>query len=284
MSTAAGIGHNEAAAIASFIEKRRMIWAARVPCAVKVIALAILEHMSPENVECWPSKDRLAFMCNMARNTFDRHYAAARDLFNYQERRGKTTVFSPKILDVAKELATLWPTSTDTAPARYRYAPPPKMGEGQKAPPPKMTHPIFSETPPNSGGPTPPQIGGTNRQGIDHLETHSHRASADGVKVNGSSIIVRVAGRELKFDYETIDYWAATNMCSSDRARMIVESVGRGWVAEGRCVDHPATWMQRQISRWRVRQAQDDAEVRKAKDGGKPGGYSFSGNYTGKML
>ena len=75
-----------------------------------------------------------------------------------------------------------------------------------------------------------------------------------------------------------------TRGVNDNRARMIVESVGRGWVAEGRCVDHPATWMQRQISRWRVRQAQDDAEVRKAKDGGKPGGYSFSGNYTGKML
>lgn len=263
-----GIGHNEAAAIADFIQKRRIIWAARVPSAVKVIALAIMEHMTPDNMECWPSKDRLAFMCNMPRATFDRHYNAAKELFNYHERRGKTTVFSPKIIDVAKELAVLWPTGADTTPARYRYAPPPNMRGGQNQPPSKMTYPQTPQTPPQIGGPTPPQNGGTKRQGIDHLETHRENARAreweDGVKVNGTAIIIRVAGRELKFDYQSIDYWATTSGCPSDRARMIVESVGRGWVVEGRCVDHPATWMQRQIARWRVRKASDDAEIAKS--------------------
>ena len=164
-------GHNEDATIRDFIEKRRAIWACRVPVPVKIIALAIMEHMSPENLECWPSKDRLAFMCNMPRKTFDRHYPAAKELFLYHDRKGKTTKFSPKILDVAKELMALWPAKDDPViDAKLRYKPSHKMRGGQNEGDPKMTLPQNGKTPPQFGGHTPPQIGGANRQRRDKLE------------------------------------------------------------------------------------------------------------------
>lgn len=263
---AVGIGHNEAAAIADFIDKRRMIWAARVPAAVKVIALAILEHMTPDNLECWPSKDRLAFMCNMPRVTFDRHYNAAKELFHYQERRGKTTVFSPKILDVAKELATLWPGAADATPARHRYQPPIKMRGGHNQPPSKMTPPQNHQTPPQNDGATPPHFEGTKRQGRDQLEENTHTAQAreNFIEVNCTAINLQVNGRRLSFEYAAIDQWATIAMCPIDKARGIAEAVARGWLVDGKIVDHPSTWMRRQIEKWRVRQASDDAEIRKA--------------------
>lgn len=185
LSERAGIGHNEAAAIADFIQKRRIIWAARVPSAVKVIALAILEHMTPENMECWPSKDRLAFMCNMPRATFDRHYNAAKELFHYHERRGKTTVFSPKILDVAKELAVLWPTGADTTPARYRYAPPPQYEGGSKSTPLQNDPPSKSSDPPSKWGSNPPSKWGDEETRNRSLRNTQRECASAGVGRRG---------------------------------------------------------------------------------------------------
>ena len=161
ISTVRGMGDNSKAATADFIQKRRQIWAARVPAAVKIVALAIIEHMNPEKLDCNASKERLAFMCNMPRATFDRHYNAAKALFHYQERQGKTTVFSPKMLNVAKELAILWPTEVDDRNRVNRYRPPVKMREGQNEPPSNMTPPQNEKPPLNLGegkAQTPPQF------------------------------------------------------------------------------------------------------------------------------
>ena len=175
--TAPAIGDNSRTARAEYITRRREIWAARVPVAVKIIALAIIEHMNPENMECTASKARLAFMCNMPPKTFERHYNAAKALFHYHERKGKTTIFSPKLLSVASELARLWPADDASKKKAGRYAPSPNMREGQNDPPPNMTLPQKGQTPPQIDLHTPPQIGGPNRQRIDKLEEKEESAS-----------------------------------------------------------------------------------------------------------
>lgn len=169
-SAARGMGDNSKNATDDYIQKRRQIWAARVPSAVKVIALAIIEHMSANKMECTASKARLAYMCNMPAKTFERHYNAAKELFYYHERKGKTTVFSPKLLDVAKELATLWRPDYSPKANSSRYAPSPKMTGGQNGPSPKMTLPQNGHTPPQFDLDTPPQIGGPKSPIRDQLE------------------------------------------------------------------------------------------------------------------
>jgi hypothetical protein len=162
----ARIGDNMKTARAEYINRRREIWAARVPAAVKIIALAIIEHMNSESLECSASKARLAYMCNMPPKTFDRHYNAAKDLFHYHERKGKTTVFSPKMLSVAKELAILWPSSSDGSRANIsRRIPSPKLTEGQNGTPSQIegglsghTLPQIDLDPRGNGGRTPPQF------------------------------------------------------------------------------------------------------------------------------
>lgn len=134
--------------------------------------------------------------------------------------------------------------------------------------------------------PTPPKK--NNIYITPSVPTNAARENTheDKVVVNGSNIAVRVAGRIAKFDYQSIDLWAATAMCPPDTAKALVESVCRGWVCDGRMPEQPSAWMQRQIQRWRVRKASDDGEIAKAKGRNGPNGnnYSYSGNYVGKVI
>jgi hypothetical protein len=221
------------------------------------------------------SDDDLARLTSLSTKTVQRYrqIAEKEGWLEFTIGRGRSKISSYKIAvpmatisEIAMRLDALTSSRTDSPPyAPENRTPSPTTKENWTDSPPferekRTDSPPFATDFKKERSPTPPKEKTTPPVcPPPAADTHS-----DGVKVNGSGIVIRVAGRELKFDYQTIDYWAATNMCSPDRARMIVESVGRGWVVEGRCVEHPATWMQRQIAKWRVRKAADDAEMAKS--------------------
>ena len=76
--------------------------------------------------------------------------------------------------------------------------------------------------------------------------------NGDFVHANGEAIHVSLLGRRLKFEYASIDLWAAVNLCPPDRAREIVEAEARGWVADQKWPDTPSRWLQKQLANWRV--------------------------------
>jgi hypothetical protein len=123
---------DEVAGPQSYIDLRRTIWALDVPVPVKLIALAIIEHMKPGRMTAWPSRERLALMCRMPMRTFDRHFPAARELFAYEHRDGKTMMFRAKVLDAAAEIVLLWPERKNDGSAKLAEGDgSAKLAEGQ---------------------------------------------------------------------------------------------------------------------------------------------------------
>jgi hypothetical protein len=86
----------------------------------------------------------------------------------------------------------------------------------------------------------------------------------DFVKVNGEAIYVSLMGKRLKFEYGSIDQWAALNLCPQDKARQIVEAEARGWVADQQWPQTPSRWLQKQIQNWRVHKAIAETRIENA--------------------
>jgi hypothetical protein len=245
-------GDNYEAAVADYINQRRQIWASKVPAAVKVIALAIIEHMQVGNLSAQPSKARLMRMCNMPESTFERYYASAKDLFEYQDRTGRTTVFSGKILNCAKELALLWPVKPTPNVRGGIDRTHPQIDRGSIRTPPHIDPP--------SENPEPPPNMGVLRD--EERDTHTRaRTKGDFVDVNCTAINVQVEGRRMSYDYQAISLWASMGLCAEDTARQIVEAEARGWVADGKVPDQPSRWLQSQISKWRTRKAIAETQI-----------------------
>ena len=105
----------------------------------------------------------------------------------------------------------------------------------------------------------------------------------DFVKVNGEAIYVSVAGKRIKFEYGTIDYWGAIALVPPNKARDFVEAECRGWVADGKMPDRPSNWIQAQMTHRRTRSTIADIRVENEQKAGKRvSNYSAAGTYTGK--
>src|SRR5690606_5563568 len=101
------------------------IWAKNLPPQVKIIALAVIEHMWAGNLSCYPSKARLMKMVNMTERAFDAHFKAVKQLFIIEPRPGKSSVFRARIERVSEELLAMFPPATSAGGAPVEYAPPP---------------------------------------------------------------------------------------------------------------------------------------------------------------
>ena len=132
ISAVRGMGDNSEAADREYVTVRRQIWSKDLPHQVKIIALAIVEHMWSGNLSCYPSKARLMDMVNMTERAFDTHYKRAKELFIIEQRPGRSSIFHARIEKISRELIAMFPM--------YGYGEPP----ADFAPPP----PAISATPP----------------------------------------------------------------------------------------------------------------------------------------
>jgi hypothetical protein len=123
--TVARIGDNSKAADREYIQIRRQIWARALPPQVKIIALAVIEHMWAGNLSCYPSKSRLMKMVNMTERAFDAHFKAAKALFIIEPRPGKSSVFRARIERVTEELMAMFPPALSAGAPPAESAPPP---------------------------------------------------------------------------------------------------------------------------------------------------------------
>lgn len=94
-----------------YIQVRRQIWIKDIVPAVKLIALAIVEHMGVGRLECFPGKKRLMQMVGMTERTFENHYREAKKLFEVETRRGRgnTSIFRARVERVTAELLQMFP-------------------------------------------------------------------------------------------------------------------------------------------------------------------------------
>lgn len=139
----ARIGDNSQAVDREYIQIRRQIWAKDLPHQVKLIALAIVEHMWVGNLSCYPSKSRLMKMVNITERAFDAHYKEAKKLFIIEARPGKSSVFHARIEKVSQELLDMFPPARSAwGPPAISATPPPAESTGGRICPPAVTRPL----------------------------------------------------------------------------------------------------------------------------------------------
>lgn len=94
---------------ADYYELRRAVWDSSEPLVVKALALAILEHMRPDKLDAYPSRSRLARMCNISEKTLERHWGAISQWIDIIKNRGQTNVYRARIYTCASELIKMLP-------------------------------------------------------------------------------------------------------------------------------------------------------------------------------
>ena len=112
-------------------ELRMAIWDSGEPLIVKALALAIMEHMRPDQFQASPSRDRLRKMCGISENTLERHWDAISKWVEIIKMRGKVSVYRARIYSCASELIDLIPVK------------PPQAVGGALPPPPPTEVPTF---------------------------------------------------------------------------------------------------------------------------------------------
>lgn len=106
------IAHNSG--YVGYWELRRAIWDSSEPLVVKALALAIMEHMRPDNFEAYPTRERLARMCGISDKTMERHWGAITQWIDIIKSKGKVNVYRARIYQCASELIELLPIPTAT--------------------------------------------------------------------------------------------------------------------------------------------------------------------------
>jgi hypothetical protein len=175
------------------INQRKQIFLSDKSPYAKLIALAIAEHMSCENLNAFPAKNRLMKLCSIKEATFDRHWKEAQSFFHANPRPGKSTIFSPNIVRTAAEILVLWDSEEPCKPRLKlvcnQDTPPRNMQGGKNANPPANSTPLQYD-PPSKTGQTPPQYDPPNRiEYIERENTRVKKVASFGVATTTAAMI-----------------------------------------------------------------------------------------------
>lgn len=206
----ADIGHNSHVISADIINFRREIWLSNKTIHAKIIALAIVEHMTTTGLQAHPGKKRLARLCSISEDTLDRHFKEAIIFFDVKERPGRTSLFHAKITKTVEEIFALWEDRARTQSNIKRTASELKVVAGteyttQQHTPPQDAHPQdavgLAANPP--AGCTPPQDNPPAKQ----VPTPPQDAPPKSLEEGRIPMRARESGCK---EYDTINLVAAT--------------------------------------------------------------------------
>lgn len=269
----ARIGDNSDAGIREYIQLRRQIWAKNLSPQVKLIALAIIEHMSAGRLSCYPSKARLLAMVNMTERAFDAHYRDVKNLFIIEIRKGKASIFHARIEAVTNELLAMWPRN------EFQPEPPAESAPPQILPPAESAYTPPAESAGGSGRTprnlcTQPPAESAPRRVLEEIDNKLEEAKKEEKAKRACQLQPRWMPSDATVEWAKGEKIGATPDQIADQFEAFRDyhlSKGSKFVDWDKAFQ---TWM-RNAKQYRKL---DAANQKKRSD------YSFSGNYTGNLL